>query len=111
MDVATLTLFMLDCALIGDAYVHPFGGTSKPEQLLAAAKHYGIDAEAIRRAHTEGGSTPSSAARAPKAAPAAGAKGAKAKPGPKTKGQKVKDDAGSAGEQGATVAALEEADA
>lgn len=97
MDVPTLTLFMMQCALANDVAARSHDWKSKPEDLLQAAAHYGIDVNQVRtELATAGASTPSPAARAPEqtnAAPA-GAKSAKAKGKPK---KSQKDNAGDAG--------------
>lgn len=42
MDVTDLTRLMMDCALITDVRVDSYRLDTKPEALLAAAKHYGV---------------------------------------------------------------------
>lgn len=48
MGPAELGLFMLDCALINNVKTNYIA--YKPENLLTAAKHYGIDVAAVRKA-------------------------------------------------------------
>ena len=43
MNVADLTRLMMDCALIDSVRVDSYQLNAKPEALLAAAKHYGVD--------------------------------------------------------------------
>jgi len=44
MDMDALARFCMDCALVSKVRVHAYSIDSKPESLLQAAKHYGIDA-------------------------------------------------------------------
>jgi len=46
MDVDALGRFCLDCALVDQVRVHAYRLESQPENLLQAAKHYGVDIEA-----------------------------------------------------------------
>lgn len=110
-----LALFAVECMLVGEANVdaynvdHPRSG----ERLFLSAKHYGVDAEAIRAELSPGAPTPSPAARAPKEAKKpkarAGAKKGKAAAAApddllaSAAGQEQTDDAGSAGGSAATV--------
>ncbi|SFB96012.1 ParB/RepB/Spo0J family partition protein [Polaromonas sp. OV174] len=50
MSLPELELFMLDCVLITN--VRASYSNQKPDDLLTAAEHYGIDVAAIRKAHT-----------------------------------------------------------
>lgn len=116
MSTEQLTLLMIDCGLIeGVECKHSI---DPAPHFFDAAKHYGIDAAAIRlqvQAPAKAGSTPPSAARAPeKAAAGAGAKkAAKDKPSTKAvapaapkKAKKQMVDAGSAGGSGARIDAF-----
>ncbi len=44
-----LTTLALDCALVAQVVQRPYHGNSKPDALLAAAKHFGVDVTAIRK--------------------------------------------------------------
>lgn len=85
MSVAELTLFVIDCALIANVRVlNHYQIAEKPDALLKAAKHYGIDVDQVRaELATEAGTgtTPALAARAQDKA-AAGAKKSRAKAAP-----------------------------
>lgn len=48
MPVEQLTQLILDCALVGDIPVRAWSLDHKPETLLSAARHYGIDVAAVR---------------------------------------------------------------
>jgi hypothetical protein len=52
MNAADLGKFLLDAALIGETIVDTFGNSSTGDMLNAAAKHYSIDAKAVRAAAT-----------------------------------------------------------
>lgn len=80
LDVAALTLFMIDCALVASLEVTPHNLKSKPEVLLAAAAEYGVDLDAVRRELAEGASTPPPAAQATKGTKAAAVAAGAAKP-------------------------------
>lgn len=69
MPVEQLTQLILDCALIGDVPVRSYSLDQRPETLLRAAKHYGVDVAQVR-AEVAGPTT---------AAPAKGRPAAKAK--------------------------------
>lgn len=106
LSAEDVTTFLLDCALVASVHVDAYALSRQPERLLAAAKHYGVDAAAVRadvQTPAPAGSTPSPAARAPKKAAGAGAKKAapaKGKAAAKKAAKKPKkqtDDAGSAG--------------
>jgi len=45
MDIDALARFCMDCALVSKVLVHAYSVDAKPESLLQAAKHYGIDAK------------------------------------------------------------------
>jgi len=64
MDPAQLTVFLMQCALAGEAHVATYEVDRKPEYLLATAEHYGIDIDQVRAELTDPASTPSPAARA-----------------------------------------------
>jgi ParB/RepB/Spo0J family partition protein len=64
MGPAELTVFLMQCALAGEASPLPYEIDRKPEYLLAAAQHYGVDVDQVRAELAEGASTPSPAARA-----------------------------------------------
>lgn len=85
LDDQAITLLMLDCALIDEVRVHPHGNAREPVPLLKAAKHYGVDVDALRasmsQASAQATPTPSKAARAP----VGGADNSKAAPAKKTK--------------------------
>jgi ParB/RepB/Spo0J family partition protein len=51
MPVERLTTLLLDCALVVHVKANPYRA-DKPEALLAAAKHYGVDVAEIRKAVT-----------------------------------------------------------
>lgn len=128
LDVSGLTQFILDCALVaGVRLAHLHYADDQPEALMAAARHYGIGADAAEPAPT-----PSTAAQAKKGA--ATGKPAKKKRGavqladagapdePElplgdqtdeagSAGQEQMDNAGSAGGSAGQVDALEEAGA
>ncbi len=50
LPVDRLTTLLLDCALVDNVVAQSYGPRDKPEPLLAAAKHYGVDVAAIRKA-------------------------------------------------------------
>lgn len=81
MSVAELTQLMMDCALVADTSPSWHNLKDLPEALLAAAKHYGVDPNAVRaelvQASAPAASTPSTAARAPKGGKGKATKGKK----------------------------------
>jgi ParB/RepB/Spo0J family partition protein len=118
-DAANLTLFILDCVLIGDVQAAAYDYKDKPKQLLAVARHYEVDAERIRAEMTGKLATPSTAARA-QGKGAGKAKKAKgqlkladdgAPDEPELAGDDQMNDAGYAGGSTGQVDALEETDA
>ena len=46
MDVDALGRFCLDCALVGDVHATAYSLKRQPENLLQAAKHYGVKVDA-----------------------------------------------------------------
>jgi hypothetical protein len=50
MSLPEITLFVIDCALVRKVQVDYYDLKSQPETLLAAAAHYGVDVEQVRRA-------------------------------------------------------------
>lgn len=115
-------LFMLDCLYVQKVNVDAYSVKDPAPALYAAAKHYGVDMDAIRTgapgSTTEGASTPSPAAQAKKGAAAAGAaKKPKRKPlltggdpdAPDDAGlvDEQKDEAGKAGQAGEQRANLD----
>lgn len=115
MDLATLSLFVLDCALVHSVGVRSHTITDKPEPLYTAAKQFGINVDQLRAELTGPASTPSPAAQAKGKAKASAKKTkpkrpAKPKPEPKNgeldlsspsaggSKEEMKDDAGVAGE-------------
>jgi ParB/RepB/Spo0J family partition protein len=122
MGVDDLSLFLLDCALVQGLRVYAHSLHRKPERLLDAAKHYGVDVDQVRAELAGDASTPPTAARAPKKA-AAGAAKKRAKAaraptdaaaGAKSEDKALRassqtDDAGVAGGDDAQAELLEEA--
>ena len=49
LDMKQLALLALDCALVDDLLVNSYALERKPEALLAAAAHYGVDVDQVRR--------------------------------------------------------------
>jgi len=122
MDPGQAALFALTCALVQDVYTHSGNYKNMPKTLTAAAKHYGLDIDAIRaglEAPAKTAFTPPSAALAQKKATAGAsakksatkAAPAKAKSKGKEKGEEQKVDAGVAGGSAGQVDAIEEAGA
>lgn len=119
MDTATLTTFLMQCALINDVAVRSHDLTSKPTDLLDAAEHYGVNVGQLRAELTGVAPTPALAARADKKANAGANKAAPAaveawdkafpKPKGKSKAKEQKDDAGVAGGSAGQADLLEEA--
>lgn len=70
MTTDQITVFLMQCALASDVWVAHYQLDRKPEHLLAAAEHYGIDVDQVRAELSEPASTPSPAARAPTTAKA-----------------------------------------
>lgn len=98
LDLADVGQFMIDCALVADVRVtHVYYLRDKPEQLMAAAEHYGID---TGKSASKAAPTPSSAGASAKKARA----GAGAKPGARGTGKAAGQDqgAGAAGEEAAS---------
>lgn len=50
-DADQLAQLIVDCALARNVVTH--GGNEKPEAMLLAAKHYGVDVEAVRKQHAD----------------------------------------------------------
>lgn len=103
-----LGLFAVECALLDDAKVDAWADRhAEPKLLYAAAKHYGVDVNAIPAG--QGSDTPSPAARAEKKAKGTKAGGRAAAGGKKapgetgSAGQEQMDDAGCAGGSDAPV--------
>ena len=65
MGAAEIALFLIDCAVSERVHVDYYDLKQRPEALLAAAAHYGINPELVRAKLSETGCTPASAARAP----------------------------------------------
>jgi ParB/RepB/Spo0J family partition protein len=89
MSAADLTLLMVDCALVDGVQVQAHSLNQKPEGLLAAAEHYGVDLQVVRDEVSGAASTPSMAARAAEGA-ATAADGSKAAPAKKAKAAPAK---------------------
>lgn len=53
MDVPDLTALLIDCALINGVQARWHDSSLQPNQLLQAAKHYGIDPQAVRAQHAK----------------------------------------------------------
>jgi ParB/RepB/Spo0J family partition protein len=66
LPVDALTLFILDCALIQNVRVEMYALDRKPEQLLAAAEHYGVNVSTADAA----GEKTARTAKAPRKLPA-----------------------------------------
>lgn len=60
MDVDALGRFCLDCALVADVHVHAYTLKQQPENLLQAAKHYGVEVGASS-ANEDAATTPEDA--------------------------------------------------
>lgn len=78
MGAAEVAMFALTCALVQDVHTHTGNFKRMPAPLLAAAKHYGIDVDAIRREVVD----PKGSASTPTTAAQAKNKGAKGKAAP-----------------------------
>ena len=51
MSHPELTVLLLDCALVDSVRMLSYGKPDAPTQLLAAAKQYGVDVDAVRKAY------------------------------------------------------------
>jgi len=104
-----LALFAVECVLIGQATISAYASQEDRDAplLMASAKHYGVDVDAVRAELTDKpASTPPPAAQAKK-----NAKAAQAKTKGKGKGEEQTDDAGVAGGSAGQVDAFDEVDA
>ena len=108
MGAAEIALFLIDCAVSERIHVNYYDLKQRPEALLTAAAHYGVDLELVRAKASGTGPTPASAARAPGRAKAAqapeGPDEQEQEPGPE---HEQKDDAGVAVDLPAPTRALE----
>lgn len=68
LDAAACALLLLDCAITADVDVDAHSMQQKPQALLAAAAHYGIDPDAVRQGLQTSADEPARAAPAKKTA-------------------------------------------